>query len=53
VAEQAALDVLGLQRLPQQGVVAQVDHACREVVAGAPVGVERVQFVGGEKGGGS
>ena len=48
VAEQAVLDVLGLERLAQQGIVVQVDHAGAEVIAGAPLGVEVVEFIGGE-----
>ena len=39
VAEQPVLDVLRLERLAQQRVRAQVEHADAEVVAGAPVGV--------------
>ena len=48
VTEQAILDVLGLQRLAQQWIVAQVDHAGGEIVAGAPVGVDAAQFVRSE-----
>ena len=33
----------------QQRVVAQVDHPHRQVVAGAPPGVDAAQFVGGER----
>jgi hypothetical protein len=35
--------VLGFQRLLEKGVVEQVDLADREIVGGAPIGVE--QFV--------
>src|ERR1700738_5270583 len=34
-----------LQRLAQQGIVAEVDHAGREVVACAPIGIHLVQFI--------
>ena len=50
VAKQAALDVFGLQRLAQQRVVAQEDHARCQVIAGAPVGVDLLQFLAGERG---
>ena len=45
VAEQPRLDVLGAQRFGEQGVGEQIDLADREVVRGAPVGVQGVQFV--------
>src|SRR5271168_4730676 len=35
--EQAILDVIGLERLPQQGVVAQINHAGAQIIASAPV----------------
>ncbi len=41
VTKQAMLDVLDLERLLEQRVVAQVDHADREVVAGAPPGINQ------------
>ncbi len=44
VAQQPRLDVLGPQRLPEQRVVHQVDLAHRQVVGGAPVGVDLFQF---------
>ena len=40
VAEETGLDVLRPQRLPQERVREQVDLADREVVGGAPVGVD-------------
>ena len=49
VAEQARLDVLGLQRLPQERVVEQVDLADGQVVGGPPVGIDEGQ-VGGRQG---
>jgi hypothetical protein len=46
VSEQPFLHVLGLERLAQQRVVAQVDHAGGEVVAGAPEAVGLAEFLG-------
>ena len=45
VTEEPRLDVLGGERLPQQGIGLEVDLAHREVVVGPPPGVE-----GGELG---
>ena len=45
VAEQARLDVRGLERLAQQRVVEQVDLADGQVVGGAPPGVDPPQLV--------
>ena len=45
VAEQAGLDVLGRERLAQQRVAEQVDLPDREVVRGAPPGVDQPQLV--------
>jgi hypothetical protein len=47
VSEQALLDVFGAERLAQQRVVAQIDHAGGQVVAGAPVGVDTLELLGG------
>ena len=44
VAEQPVLDVLGLQRLLQQRIVLEVDHADRQVIARPPVGVHQLQL---------
>ena len=44
VAEQARLDVLERQRLAQQRVVQEVDLPDRQVVGGAPVGVDQIEF---------
>ena len=38
----------GLQRLAQQRIVVQIDHAQAEVIAGAPVGVGLAQLVGAQ-----
>src|SRR5262249_56010484 len=46
VAEEAALDVLGLERLPQQRVPPQVEHAGAEVHGRAPVGVHPADLFG-------
>ena len=48
VAQQALLDVLRLERLAEQGIALQVDHADREVVARPPVRVDLAQLVGGQ-----
>ncbi len=48
VAEQAVFDVGDGQRLRKQRVLAQVDHADREVVARAPPSVHAAQLVDGE-----
>ncbi len=53
VAEQAGLDVLRAQPLPQQGVVEQVDLTDREIVRRPPVGVDEGEIVVGEGAGGS
>ena len=46
VAEQAGLDVRGLQRLAQQRVVEQIDLADRKVVGRAPVGIDAIDEFG-------
>ncbi len=54
VPEQPRLDVLALQGLAQQRIVLEVDLADREVVRGAPPGVEPLEVgVGGSGGGGA
>ena len=50
VAEQPALDVLGAQRLVQERIVAQVDHARGEVVARTPEAVRACQLLGRKRG---
>ena len=49
MSEQAILDVLGLERLFEQRIVPQIDHAEREILAGAPVGIGFSQFVGAQR----
>ena len=44
VPQQAVFDVLRLQRFPQQCVVLQVDHSCCQVVGGAPVAADALEF---------
>ena len=39
VAEEAVLDVVGVEGLFEEGVVLEVDHAEGEVVAGGPEGM--------------
>jgi hypothetical protein len=46
MSEQAALDVLGFQRLAQQRLVAQVDHPGREERAGMPISIDALQLLG-------
>jgi hypothetical protein len=46
VPEQALLDVTNFQRLLQQRVVDQIDHADRKVVARAPPRIDQPDFVG-------
>ena len=45
VSEQTVLDVLRLERLLQQRIVLQIDHAQAQVIAGPPVGVSLLQLV--------
>jgi hypothetical protein len=45
VSEQARLDVLGFQRLPQQRIVEQVYLSNRKIVGGTPISVEARQFL--------
>ena len=49
MAEQPLLDVLRLERLAQQRIVLQIDHAERQVVAGSPIGIGFAQFIGIER----
>ena len=42
--EEARLDVLLLERLAQQGIVEQVDLTDRQIVGGAPIGVDERSF---------
>ena len=51
VAEQTRLDVLGLQRLPQQRIVEQVDLPDRQIVRSAPIGVEKLELLLSQGGG--
>lgn len=49
VSQQAGLDVACGERIAQQGIVQQVDLAHRQVVRGAPVGVDLSDFLRGER----
>jgi len=49
MAEQPALDMFGLQGLPQKGIRLQIDHAQGQVVARAPIAVDPGQFIGRER----
>src|SRR5437773_8392229 len=48
VAEKTLLDMLDLQRLAQQRIGAQVDHAGGQVIARAPVSMNFAQLFGGK-----
>jgi hypothetical protein len=48
VTEQSVLDVLHRQRVLEQRIVPQVDHADREVIRGAPPGVDALELIGAE-----
>src|SRR5215467_1478208 len=50
VPQQTGLDVFRTQRLGEQGVLHQVDLACRQVVGGPPVGVDRGEVFWWERG---
>ena len=38
------LDVLWLQRFAKQRIRAKIDHSCRQIIAGSPVGIDLPQF---------
>src|SRR5579863_1514171 len=48
VPEKAILDLLRMQRLGEQGIVLQVDHAQAQVIASSPEDLGLLQVVGGE-----
>jgi hypothetical protein len=48
VSEQAILEMLGKQWLPEERVIAQVDHAGAEVIASPPVGIHFAKLFGGK-----
>ncbi len=50
VAEQPRLDMLSPERLLQERVVEEVDLSDREVIGGPPVGVNRAELLGRERG---
>ena len=47
-AQQAVLEMLGTERLPEQGILTQIDHARTQVVAGSPVSLDLAQLVRGK-----
>jgi hypothetical protein len=49
VPEQARLDVLWSQRLAEQRVAEEIDLADREVVRRAPIRVDQLKVVSGER----
>src|SRR3954453_19937902 len=48
MAEQASLDVLGGERITQQRIIQQIDHADGKVITSVPPGVHAPQLVGAE-----
>ncbi len=48
MTEQTFLQMTLGERLAQQRVVPKIDHACGEVVAGTPVGIDSGQQLGGD-----
>src|SRR6202041_4205063 len=46
VTKKPILDVFPLQRFTQKRIRAQVDHACRQIIASSPVGMNLPQFFG-------
>jgi hypothetical protein len=49
MTEKPIFDLLSLQGFLQEGVVLEIDHAERQVITGAPIGVRLAQFVGAER----
>ena len=49
VAQQPRLDVFHPQRLGEQGIVEEIDLSDRQIVGGAPVGIDFPQFIGPER----
>jgi hypothetical protein len=49
VSEEAVLDVIDLEGIAQERVVPEVDHADRQVIAGAPPGVDTPEVVTGKR----
>ena len=49
MSEQPILDVFGAKRLLEQRIVAQINHSCREIVAGFPVSVDLAKFLRGQR----
>src|SRR5580692_4118847 len=45
VTKEPILDVFPLQWLTQKRICAQVDHACRQIIASSPVGMHLPQFL--------
>jgi len=44
MAQEAVLDVLGPEGLPQQGIALQINHAHCQIVGSPPVGIQLFQF---------
>src|ERR1700729_3579 len=46
VTKKPILDVFPLQRFTQKRICAEIDHACRQIIASSPVGMNLPQFFG-------
>ncbi len=46
MSKQAALDMLGLERLLEQRIIPQIDHAQSQILASPPVGIRFSQLFG-------
>jgi hypothetical protein len=51
MTEQPVLDVIDSERLAQQRIVAQVNHADGEIVTRAPPCIDAAQFLGAQRAG--
>jgi hypothetical protein len=48
VTQEALFDVLWLQGLAEQRILAQIDHAGSQIIAGPPVSVDLAELVAGK-----
>jgi hypothetical protein len=46
MTEEAILDVLRLERFAEEGIRAKIDHARRQIIASAPIGIYPAQLFG-------
>src|ERR1700722_19976050 len=49
VSKQPVLDVFGLEWLPQERVLTEIQHACGEIITRAPVGIHFPNLIGGQR----